>query len=68
MRSQVWACEAEGHEGSRTEVHPLDRFTRRQTFMRADGKQRLGEKNLDRICRWCVRKELEGIEQLELLP
>jgi hypothetical protein len=58
-----WACEAPNHEGSRTDVHLLDRYTRRQLFMRADGKRRLEEKSLDRICRYCISKELAGVEQ-----
>ena len=65
-RAETWACEAPDHEGSRTDIHPADRFTRRRLFMRADGKQRLHEESLDRLCRYCIRKERENIEQLQL--
>ena len=64
MRKEMWACEAQDHEGSRSDVYPTDRFTRRSLFMRADGKQRLHEKSTEHICRYCIRKEVEGIEQL----
>ena len=62
-----WACESELHEGSRTDVHRLDRFTRRETFMRADGAERLEEKSKDRLCRACIRKEKLDRNQGSLL-
>jgi hypothetical protein len=55
-----WACEAPQHEGERFDVHRHDRFTRRQTFMRIDGAERLHERSADRICRRCIRLEVEG--------
>jgi hypothetical protein len=62
-----WACESELHEGSRTDVHRLDRFTRRETFMRVDGAERLEEKSKDRLCRECIRKEKANLDQGVLL-
>jgi hypothetical protein len=48
-------------------VHPVDRFVRRETFMRADGKTRLFEKNRDRICLACITKERRPAGQEVLL-
>lgn len=52
-----WACESPLHEGDRMRVNPLDQFTRRETFYRRDGGERMEEKSKDRICRACIRKE-----------
>jgi hypothetical protein len=62
-----WACESPLHEGARTDVHPLDRFTRRTTFYRHDGGERLHERSLDRICRRCIAIERSSEDQVSLL-
>lgn len=55
-----WTCESPLHVGMRWEVHPMDRYTRRQTFMRTDGRVRLHEESLDRICHECIDRERDN--------
>jgi len=63
--AQGWFCEYPDHEGTRYVLSPMDRFSKRVTFVRADGKQRLNEKVIPggRICRACIAKEeAKGID------
>jgi hypothetical protein len=62
-----WACESPLHEGDRMGVHPVDQFTRRETFYRRDGGERMEEKSKDRICRVCIRREKLDANQSSLL-
>lgn len=68
----LFDCEYPAHVGRRRVTQPADRFTKRTTYMRIDGKVRLHEKSGMRFCRACVEldadanPELEGQEALTL--
>lgn len=55
----AWACQSEHHVGDRTRVHPHDRYAKRITYVRADGKERLFERTVPdpNRCRACVKTE-----------
>jgi hypothetical protein len=52
-------CEAPEHVGDRRIRHRENQFTKRVTYVRTDGRQRLHEKVLPegRRCRNCVERE-----------
>jgi hypothetical protein len=58
----AWVCEGPNHVGDRLVRSRLDRFSKRVSYVRADGKQRLNEKVLPagRRCRSCVLAETEA--------
>lgn len=55
----TWHCEADGHEGSRRIELTTNRFTKRVTYMRQDGGQRLFERSVMRMCKRCVYREAD---------
>jgi hypothetical protein len=61
----IWNCEHPLHDPhdkqgkyiGRSGVHPHDRFVRRTTFVRSDGRERLYERSHERICRVCIERD-----------
>lgn len=59
MANPTWHCESPNHEGSRLIEHKTNRFTKRVTYMRADGGERLFERSVGRLCRKCVHRDAD---------
>ena len=57
--SEAWFCEYPEHDGDRRVYAPADRFTKRETYMRADGRVRLHERSVMRVCRACIRLDTD---------
>jgi hypothetical protein len=55
----AWACEGPEHEGDRIIQSRLDRYSKRVSYMRADGSERRNERVLKagHRCRACSDKE-----------
>jgi hypothetical protein len=59
LANPTWHCEHPDHEGSRLVETKNARFTKRVTYMRADGGERLFERSVMRLCRKCVHREAD---------
>jgi hypothetical protein len=59
-----WLCEYPEHEGDRLVVNRFDRFSKRTTYVRVDGRQRLREHSMPggHMCKACVEKDFAKIK------
>lgn len=55
----TWHCEYPDHEGSRLITVNSNKYTKRVTYMRHDGGQRLFERSVMRMCKTCVHRDAD---------